>query len=298
MPDAPPVTIARRPVRSMPAITSAAVEVAPNGVVMVLHVAPLVNLMRIRRGLRFPSRANRSLLRLQQHHEEVGMGQPRATAPARRRPAQPRPPARGRRARVLPGRSGCHAGGDRPRRRGRDRHALPALPDPGSPGRGHLPERAEPLCGRAGTLLPKSRRRGGPAAWMDRFVDYLATKRGMAGALHAVLAEDDDLRMKTRGLLIDAMATLLAAGPGRGNDPPRRRRDRGGHGPGRGGVDRGPARPARLRSRPARPADGRTQIRRPIARRLRSRLASPAMALAVLATVVPCSSGSPPCRSG
>src|SRR5580704_11797399 len=34
MPDAPPVTIARRPVRSIPAMTSAAVDCAPNGVVM------------------------------------------------------------------------------------------------------------------------------------------------------------------------------------------------------------------------------------------------------------------------
>jgi hypothetical protein len=34
MPEAPPVTTARMPVRSMPSTTSAAVEVAPNGVVM------------------------------------------------------------------------------------------------------------------------------------------------------------------------------------------------------------------------------------------------------------------------
>lgn len=57
-------------------------------------------------------------------------------------------------------------------------------------------------------------------AWMDSFLDYLATKRGMAGALHAVLTDDDDLRMKTRGLLIDAMATLLAAGVAEGTIRP------------------------------------------------------------------------------
>ena len=38
MPDEPPVTIARLSLRSIPAITSAAVEVAPNGVVMRLCV--------------------------------------------------------------------------------------------------------------------------------------------------------------------------------------------------------------------------------------------------------------------
>ena len=36
MPDAPPVTTARRPVRSTPAMTSAAVESAVNGVVILL----------------------------------------------------------------------------------------------------------------------------------------------------------------------------------------------------------------------------------------------------------------------
>ena len=34
MPDAPPVTMARRPVRSMPSTTSAAVDPAANGVVI------------------------------------------------------------------------------------------------------------------------------------------------------------------------------------------------------------------------------------------------------------------------
>lgn len=55
---------------------------------------------------------------------------------------------------------------------------------------------------------------------MDGFLDYLATKRGMAGALHAVLTDDDDLRMKTRGLLIDAMTTLLSAGLAEGTIRP------------------------------------------------------------------------------
>jgi AcrR family transcriptional regulator len=48
--------------------------------------------------------------------------------------------------------------------------------------------------------------------WMDRFVDYLATKRGMADALRAVLVTDGELRMQTRDLLTDALATLLTAG--------------------------------------------------------------------------------------
>jgi hypothetical protein len=44
---------------------------------------------------------------------------------------------------------------------------------------------------------------------MDSFLDYLAAKRGMAGALHAVLTADDDLRMKTRGLARDLLDLLM-----------------------------------------------------------------------------------------
>jgi AcrR family transcriptional regulator len=48
--------------------------------------------------------------------------------------------------------------------------------------------------------------------WMDLFVDYMATKHGMAEALHAVLVNDGDLRMRTRDLLTDALASIILAG--------------------------------------------------------------------------------------
>ena len=76
------------------------------------------------------------------------------------------------------------------------------------------------LCAAAPALLEAMPAAEATRMWMDSFLDYLATKRGMAGALHAVLTEDDDLRMKTRGLLIDAMATLLAAGVAEGTIRP------------------------------------------------------------------------------
>jgi AcrR family transcriptional regulator len=68
------------------------------------------------------------------------------------------------------------------------------------------------LCAAAPDLL-----RVRPAAealrvWMDHFVDFLATKRGMADALRAVLVADGELRMQTRDLFTDALATLLTAG--------------------------------------------------------------------------------------
>lgn len=40
----------------------------------------------------------------------------------------------------------------------------------------------------------------------------MAAKHGMADALHAVLVTDGDLRMRTRDLLTEALATLMAAG--------------------------------------------------------------------------------------
>jgi AcrR family transcriptional regulator len=48
--------------------------------------------------------------------------------------------------------------------------------------------------------------------WMERFLDYMAVKRGMAEALRYVLSTGGELRLQTRGLLIEALATLLKAG--------------------------------------------------------------------------------------
>lgn len=49
-------------------------------------------------------------------------------------------------------------------------------------------------------------------AWMESFLNFLATKRGMADALKAALATDDAARLATRALITDALATLLKAG--------------------------------------------------------------------------------------
>jgi AcrR family transcriptional regulator len=68
------------------------------------------------------------------------------------------------------------------------------------------------LCDAAGVLLDALPPDRALRAWMDRFIDYLAAKHGMADALHAVLTSQDDLRMRTRGMLTDALADLLAAG--------------------------------------------------------------------------------------
>jgi AcrR family transcriptional regulator len=49
-------------------------------------------------------------------------------------------------------------------------------------------------------------------AWTARFLDYMATKDGMADVLHAVLTADEGLRMDTRIRLKEAVALLLDAG--------------------------------------------------------------------------------------
>jgi AcrR family transcriptional regulator len=68
------------------------------------------------------------------------------------------------------------------------------------------------LCAAAPELLENLPATQALRSWMDRFVDYMATKHAMADALHAVLVTDGDLRMQTRDLLTEALATLMAAG--------------------------------------------------------------------------------------
>lgn len=67
------------------------------------------------------------------------------------------------------------------------------------------------LCAAAPTLLAELPSVAALRAWMERFVDFMTTKRGMADTLRVVLTSQDDI-MRTRRLLRDAIATLLEAG--------------------------------------------------------------------------------------
>jgi AcrR family transcriptional regulator len=53
-------------------------------------------------------------------------------------------------------------------------------------------------------------------AWMDRFADYLATKRGLGDALRALIASGGDPFAHSRDRLTVAIETLLAAGSSAG----------------------------------------------------------------------------------
>ncbi|HEX4250144.1 MAG TPA: TetR family transcriptional regulator [Pseudonocardia sp.] len=68
------------------------------------------------------------------------------------------------------------------------------------------------LCAAAPELLLDTSPVAALRTWMDRFIDYIATKHGMAEALHAVLVSDGEQRTRTRDLLTEAIATLLRAG--------------------------------------------------------------------------------------
>jgi AcrR family transcriptional regulator len=57
-------------------------------------------------------------------------------------------------------------------------------------------------------------------AWMDRFVDYMTTKRGMAGALRAVIASGGNPYAQSRDRLIAAISTLLRAAAAAGTIRP------------------------------------------------------------------------------
>lgn len=52
--------------------------------------------------------------------------------------------------------------------------------------------------------------------WMDRFVDYMTTKRGMADALRALIASGGNPYAQSRDRLTAAITTLLQAGAAAG----------------------------------------------------------------------------------
>ncbi|MCK9876670.1 TetR/AcrR family transcriptional regulator [Frankia sp. Ag45/Mut15] len=62
------------------------------------------------------------------------------------------------------------------------------------------------------TLAPAAALR----AWMDRFFDYLTTKRGMGSALRALVASGGNPFARSRERLTSAVATLLRAGASAG----------------------------------------------------------------------------------
>jgi AcrR family transcriptional regulator len=76
------------------------------------------------------------------------------------------------------------------------------------------------VCDAADALLSE-----GPAdlalrQWMERFVDYVATKKGMIGALQAVVDADSTFFQENFGHIVTALDTLLRAGVEQGTIRP------------------------------------------------------------------------------
>jgi AcrR family transcriptional regulator len=74
----------------------------------------------------------------------------------------------------------------------------------------------ERLCDSAAALLASRDPVDALREWMERFADYMLTKRGMADALPAILAAREGLRAHSRQALGDAVQALLAAGTAAG----------------------------------------------------------------------------------
>ncbi len=72
------------------------------------------------------------------------------------------------------------------------------------------------LCDAAADLLRAGPPEQATRAWMDRFIDYMITKRGMADALRALIASGGDPFAQSRGRLLGAITMLLAAGAAAG----------------------------------------------------------------------------------
>jgi AcrR family transcriptional regulator len=70
----------------------------------------------------------------------------------------------------------------------------------------------ERLCDAASELLEVKPPDQALRDWMDHFVDYMATKRGMADALRAVVASGGNPYAHSRDRLVGTIGTLLQAG--------------------------------------------------------------------------------------
>jgi AcrR family transcriptional regulator len=67
------------------------------------------------------------------------------------------------------------------------------------------------LCDAADALLREHPPDAALEAWMDRFVDYLATKRGMSAALQSAFGSGSEVFADTRRQILEALAKLLEA---------------------------------------------------------------------------------------
>jgi AcrR family transcriptional regulator len=68
------------------------------------------------------------------------------------------------------------------------------------------------LCASSGELLAELPADAALEAWMERFIDYAATERGLSAALKSVASSQSELFPATRERLLRAIGALLGAG--------------------------------------------------------------------------------------
>jgi AcrR family transcriptional regulator len=76
------------------------------------------------------------------------------------------------------------------------------------------------LCDAAADLSQELTPEAAMRAWMDRFVDYMTTKRGMSDALRCVIASGGNPFSHSRDRMTAAVTTLLEAGAAAGTIRP------------------------------------------------------------------------------
>ncbi|HEY4332358.1 MAG TPA: hypothetical protein VGM78_07305, partial [Ilumatobacteraceae bacterium] len=76
------------------------------------------------------------------------------------------------------------------------------------------------LCDAAGELLLRLEPDAALRQWMERFVEYVATKRGMAAALQSIVTSCSGLFADTYNEIMAALGSLLAAGVAAGTIRP------------------------------------------------------------------------------
>jgi hypothetical protein len=91
-----------------------------------------------------------------------------------------------------------------------DRCQGPAVPWPALVDAAYRHE-VDRVCAAAGELRQVMPPDAALREWMQRFVEYVATKRGMAGALQSVVASDSRLFSHTYSQIVSALTSLLRA---------------------------------------------------------------------------------------
>jgi AcrR family transcriptional regulator len=81
------------------------------------------------------------------------------------------------------------------------------------------------LCDSVGGLLASGAPDAALRAWMDGFLRYTATKRGMGEALQSIMASDSELSARVRTRLSEALAVLVGAAVAAGSIRPDARPD-------------------------------------------------------------------------